>query len=92
MLCPISMSFVVAALGIPVNQGKCKWEDPVGPYVPEFKAKGDSRVAADVTFNDIFRHSGDLANPVVTILSPEGKDLVPKRDFISVLNDTPTRK
>jgi hypothetical protein len=89
-LCSISKSFVAAAVGILVDQGKCKWTDPVGPYLPEFKTKGDSRVATEATFNDFLRHSGGLANPIVNIIGPEGKVLVPEREFISVLNDTPT--
>lgn len=89
-LCSISKSFVASALGILVDQGKCKWTDPVGPYLPEFKAKGDSRVATEATFNNFLRQSSGLANPMVTILGPEGKVLVPERDFINVLNETPT--
>ncbi|OTA96824.1 hypothetical protein M434DRAFT_27439 [Hypoxylon sp. CO27-5] len=89
-LCSISKSFIAAALGILVDWGKCKWTDPVGRYLSEFHPKGDIRVATEATFNDFLRHSGGLANPVVTLLGPEGKVLVPEEDFINVLNDTPT--
>jgi CubicO group peptidase (beta-lactamase class C family) len=89
-LCSISKSFVAAAVGILVDRGKCKWEDPVGPYLPEFRPKGDSRVATEATFNDFLRHSGGLANPIVNIIGPEGKVLVPERELINVLNETPT--
>ncbi|KAI1085958.1 beta-lactamase/transpeptidase-like protein [Rostrohypoxylon terebratum] len=89
-LCSVSKSFIAAAIGILVHRGECRWDDPVGPYLPEFKPKGDVRVATKATFNDFLRHSGGLANPVVTILGPEGKVLVPQEDFINVLNDTPT--
>jgi CubicO group peptidase (beta-lactamase class C family) len=89
-LCSISKSFVAAAVGILVDRGKCKWEDTVGPYLPEFRPKGDSRVATEATFNDFLRHSGGLANPIVNIIGPEGKVLVPEREFINVLNETPT--
>jgi len=89
-LCSICKSFVAAAVGILVDRGSCQWTDPVGPYLPEFKPKGDPRVASEATFNDFLRHSGGLANPVVTILGPEGKVLVPEKDFINVLNETPT--
>ncbi|KAI0894325.1 beta-lactamase/transpeptidase-like protein [Annulohypoxylon nitens] len=88
-LCSISKSFIAAALGILVHQGKCKWTDAVGRYIPEFKPKGDVRVATKATFNDFLRHSGGLANPVVTLLGPEGKVLVSQEDFINVLNDAP---
>ncbi|KAI1407504.1 beta-lactamase/transpeptidase-like protein [Hypoxylon sp. FL1857] len=89
-LCSISKSFIAAAIGILVYRGKCKWTDPVGRYLPEFKPKGDIRVATEATFKDFLRHSGGLANPVVTLLGPDGKVLVPEEDFIKVLNDTPT--
>jgi CubicO group peptidase (beta-lactamase class C family) len=89
-LCSISKSFVAAAVGILVDRGMCKWEDPVGPYLPEFIPKGDPRVAAAATFNDFLRQSGGLANPIVNIIGPEGKVLVQEGEFISVLNDTPT--
>ncbi|KAI0839448.1 beta-lactamase/transpeptidase-like protein [Hypoxylon sp. FL0890] len=89
-LCSISKSFIAAAVGILVDRGKCKWTDPVGPYLREFHPKGDIRVAKEATFNDFLRHSGGLANPVVTLLGPQGKVLVPEEDFIHVLNDTPT--
>ncbi|KAK4141246.1 beta-lactamase/transpeptidase-like protein [Dichotomopilus funicola] len=72
-LCSICKSFVAAAVGILVDQGKRKWTDAVGPYLAEFKAKGDSRVATEATFNDFLRHSGGLTNPIVTILGPEGR-------------------
>jgi CubicO group peptidase (beta-lactamase class C family) len=65
-LCSISKSFVAAAVGILVDRGKCNWTDPVGPYLPEFKTNGDPRVASEATFNDFLRHSGGLANPIVT--------------------------
>jgi len=89
-LCSICKSFVAAAVGILVDRGECDWTDPVGPYLPEFKAKGDPRVSTEATIYDFLRHSGGLANPVVTLLGPEGKVLVPEGDFINVLNDTPT--
>ncbi|KAI2462928.1 beta-lactamase/transpeptidase-like protein [Annulohypoxylon bovei var. microspora] len=89
-LCSISKSFIATAVGILVHRGKCKWTDTVGQYLPEFNPKGDVRVATKATFNDFLRHSGGLANPVVTLLGPEGKVLVSQEDFINVLNDTPT--
>lgn len=89
-LCSISKTFVSAAIGILVDEGKLQWTDPVGQYLPGFKPLGDSRVAEEATFNDFLRHSSGLANPVVTILGPSGKVIVPQKDFISVANQTPT--
>jgi CubicO group peptidase (beta-lactamase class C family) len=89
-LCSISKTLVSAAVGILVEEGKLKWTDAVGAYLPEFKPKDDHRVATKATFNDFLRHSGGLSNPVITILAQEGKVLVPQRDFIELVNDAPT--
>lgn len=89
-LCSIAKSFVVVAFAILVDRGECKFTDPVGSYLPEFKAKGDILVSSEANFFDFFRHSGGLDNPVVTLLGPGGKVLVPEEDFINLLNDTPT--
>lgn len=89
-ICSISKTFVSASIGILVDEGKLQWTDPVGQYLPDFRPRGDSRVAEEATFNDFLRHSSGLANPVVTILGPSGKVIVPQEDFISVANETPT--
>jgi len=88
-LCSISKTFVTASLGILVEEGKLSWEDPVGKYLDDFHPTGDVRVAKEATFNDFLRHSGGLSNPVVSILGPQGKVLVPQKDFINLVNDTP---
>jgi len=89
-LSSISKTLVSAAVGILVDEGKLKWTDVVGSYLPEFRPKHDHRVATEATFNDFLRHSGGLSNPVVTILAQGGKVLVPQRDFIELVNDAPT--
>lgn len=89
-LCSISKTFVSAALGILVDEGKMEWDHPVGKYLPEFRTDGDRTIPEEATFNDFLRHSSGLADPVVTMLGPSGKVLVPQRDFIGVVNETPT--
>lgn len=90
-LCSISKTFVSAALGILVDQGKMEWDDPVGKYLPGFRTDGgDPTVAEKATFNDFLRHSSGLADPVVTLLGPNGTVLVPQSDLINVVNETPT--
>ncbi|CAM1508138.1 Fc.00g049860.m01.CDS01 [Cosmosporella sp. VM-42] len=84
-LCSVSKTFVSVAFGLLVDEGKISWADKVSKYLPEFEPKGD-----EPTFNDLFRHSGGLDNPVVSLLGPDGKVLVPQEKFISLLNDTPT--
>ena len=89
-LCSISKTFVSAALGILVDEGKLAWTDPVGRYLPEFAPRGDAHIAAEATFNDFLRHSSGITNPVVTVFGPGGRLIVPPRDFIAVVNDAPT--
>lgn len=89
-VCSISKTFVSAALGILVHERKIKWTDPVGSYLPEFQAKGDPRIAKEATFNDFLRHSSGLADAIVRLLGPQGKVLVSKKEFIDVVNETPT--
>ncbi|KAJ4416304.1 hypothetical protein N0V82_006834 [Gnomoniopsis sp. IMI 355080] len=89
-LCSISKTFVSAALGILVDQGKMEWDDPVGKYLPDFQTQGDPTVAEKATFNDFLRHTSGLADPVVTLLGPNGTVLVGKNDLTNVVNKTPT--
>jgi len=90
-LCSISKAFVSAAVGILVDEGKLAWTDPVGKYLPDFHPKDDGRVAEQSTIIDFLRHTGGLSNPVVTLLGPGGKVLVPnEKDFIQLVNDAPT--
>lgn len=90
-LCSVSKTFVSAALGILVDQGKMEWTDTVGRYLPEFRTPDDPQIAEDATFNDFLRHSSGLADPVVTMLGPKGTVLVPQHDFLGVVNQTPTK-
>ncbi|KAJ4386490.1 hypothetical protein N0V93_009387 [Gnomoniopsis smithogilvyi] len=90
-LCSISKTFVAAALGILVDQGKMDWADPVGKYLPGFRTEGDPTVAEKATFNDFLRHTSGLADPVVTLLGPNGTVLVSKSGLLDVVNETPTK-
>lgn len=89
-LCSISKTFVSAALGILVDQGKMDWADPVAKHLPDFRTADDSPTAKEATFNDFLRHTSGLADPVVTLLAPNGKVLVPQNDLLGVVYDTPT--
>ncbi|KAK2592091.1 hypothetical protein QQS21_010197 [Conoideocrella luteorostrata] len=91
-LCSVSKTFVSAALGILVEDGCLCWTDTVGQYLPNFNPVGDVDISEKATFNDILRHSGGLDNPVVSLLGPGGKVMVPQHDFMDVLNGTPTTR
>lgn len=86
----LSKTFVVACLGILVDQGKIRWADRVGQYLPTFCPEDDHQISEAATFNDFLRHSSGIANPVVPLFGPNGKVLVPQRDFIDVINKIPS--
>lgn len=86
----VSKTFVVAALGILVSEGKMKWTDVVGKHIPEFQPEGDARVATEATFNDFLRHSGGLTNYVIPVSGPRGASTVSATDFMPTANSTPT--
>ncbi|KAK0732170.1 beta-lactamase/transpeptidase-like protein [Lasiosphaeris hirsuta] len=88
-LSSVSKLFVTVALGVLVEDGLLRWDDPVGKYLDEFDPKDDERVATQATVADYLRHIGGLGNPVVSILGPGGKALVPQQDLIKVANETP---
>jgi len=90
MLASLSKNFLVASVGILVHEGKLKWEDPVSAYVPDFNPKDDPQIREKANFIDILRHSGGLSNPVVSVLGPDGKVLLPPEDFIHLVNTAPT--
>jgi CubicO group peptidase (beta-lactamase class C family) len=89
-ICSLSKTFVTACIGILVDEGKLRWDDTVRKHLPDFVPNGDLRVATEATLRDFLRHSSGLANPVTTLLGPKGTVLVAEKDFMELLNDTPT--
>jgi CubicO group peptidase (beta-lactamase class C family) len=54
-LASTTKAFVASALGILVDDGKLKWDDPVIRYVPEFRV-ADAYVTREVTIRDLLVH------------------------------------
>lgn len=52
MIASISKTFTAAAVGVLVDQGKMKWDDPVRKHLPQL-ALGDAWVAEHVTIRDL---------------------------------------
>ena len=90
MLCSVSKHFVGFAVGILVAEGRLDWDDPVSNYLPGFKTTDNPNVGASATFSNILRHRARLSNPVVSILGPRGKVLLPESDFLKAVKVTPT--
>lgn len=53
-------AFTAAALGILVDEGKIKWDDPVTKYLPDFQLY-DPYVTREMTIRDLLSHHSGLA-------------------------------
>ncbi len=51
----ISKSFTATALGMLVEEGKLRWDDPVRKYLPDFKMY-DPYVTREITIRDLLTH------------------------------------
>ncbi|KAI9659508.1 MAG: hypothetical protein M1821_001766 [Bathelium mastoideum] len=92
MLCSISKLFVPASVGILVDEGKLKWDDPVSKYLPGFTTAKYPKIGKQATFVDVLRHSAGLSNPVVSVIGPFGKVLLPEENFLEAVDDAPMEK
>jgi CubicO group peptidase (beta-lactamase class C family) len=54
-----SKAFTAAAIGILVDEGKVKWDDPVTKYLPDFQLH-DSYVTRELTIRDLLCHRSGL--------------------------------
>jgi CubicO group peptidase (beta-lactamase class C family) len=54
-------AMTAAALGMLVDEGKVRWDDPVTRYVPAFQT-GDPYVTREMTVRDLLTHRGGLGN------------------------------
>lgn len=54
-------AFTAAAIGILVDEGKLKWDDPVVKHLPEFKLK-DPDLTRQITVRDLLTHRAGLPN------------------------------
>ncbi len=56
----ISKSFTAAALGMLVDEGKIKWDDPVSKHMPRFQMH-DPYASKEMTIRDLLSHRSGLA-------------------------------
>jgi CubicO group peptidase (beta-lactamase class C family) len=54
-------AMTAAALGMLVDEGKVRWDDPVTRYVPRFQT-GDPYVTREMTVRDLLTHRGGVGN------------------------------
>ena len=78
-------AITAAALGMLVDEGKVRWDDPVSKYLPDFQV-GDPYVTRNLVVRDLLTHDAGLANGDVlwreTDLTPE--EVLRRARFIPV--------
>ena len=56
-----SKAVTAAALAIPVDDGKLKWDDPDTDYLPWFRIGGDAYITREMTVRDLLVHRSGLS-------------------------------
>ena len=78
-------AITAAALGMLVDEGKVRWDDPVSKYLPEFQV-GDPYVTRNLVVRDLLTHDAGLASGDVlwyeTDLTPD--EVLRRARFIPV--------
>lgn len=68
-----SKAFTTAALGLLVDEGKLRWDDPVIDHVPAFRLR-DPWLTSHVTVRDLVSHRTGIADPSWFALGIMGPD------------------
>ena len=89
LLSSLSKSFLSAAIGVAVADGKMEWKTPLSQYIPEFKPS-DPVVHREATLIDFLRHSSGLSSPQLLILGPRGTLINSEENFVQLVNSCPT--
>jgi CubicO group peptidase (beta-lactamase class C family) len=89
LLSSLSKTFLSAAVGIAVDEGKMEWKAPLSLYVPEFKPT-DPGGCGKANVIDFLRHTSGLSSPQLLILGPKGTLIHPAEDFVHLMTTCPT--
>ncbi|KAJ5226013.1 hypothetical protein N7468_007238 [Penicillium chermesinum] len=81
-----SKMFLAAALGILVDEGKIRWQDPIQKYIPEFDPVGDPQIGQKADIIDCMRHTTGLKDAIRLILGPSGSVLIDEENHVPLLN------
>ncbi|KAH7256199.1 beta-lactamase/transpeptidase-like protein [Fusarium tricinctum] len=65
------------------------WKTPLSHYIPEFKHP-DPAVREKANLIDFLRHSTGLSSPQLLILGPRGTLIHPEKDFVQLMNTSPS--
>ncbi len=76
-------AFAAAAIGILVDEGKLKWDDPVVKHLPGFRLK-DAELSRQITVRDLLTHRAGLPNTDFFWFDPEAstKDIMEKLQYV----------
>lgn len=78
-ICSASKAFTTAAMGLLVDEGKVRWDDPVRKHLPYFKL-ADPLADANVTLRDLASHRTGLAShDLLWDNSPWSRDEIARR-------------
>ncbi|KAK0124142.1 hypothetical protein ONS95_009125 [Cadophora gregata] len=87
----ISKTFLSAAVGLAVRDGRINLDAPLSKYLPTFNPKSgsDPRVR-DATIRQVLSHTSGLGNPQILINGPRDSALQGEADFVTFTNQIPT--
>ncbi|MES3019730.1 MAG: serine hydrolase domain-containing protein, partial [Bacteroidota bacterium] len=76
-----SKAFTAATLGILVDEGKLKWDDPVIEYIPEFRMY-NAHVTEEFTIRDLLTHRSGLGLGAGDLMFWPGQNSFTMKDII----------
>ncbi|KAL9124212.1 MAG: hypothetical protein Q9217_006436 [Psora testacea] len=91
LLGSVSKTFVAAAAGIAVDEGKLEWDGIMSQYVPELNPVGDPEITSRGTVKHFLMHTSGLARPQLLVMGPRGLVLGKEEDFTTLMNHATTR-
>lgn len=81
-----SKAFTATAIGMLVDEGKLKWDDPVVKHLPNFKLK-DPDLTRQITVRDLLTHRAGLPNTDFLWFDPEATtgEIVKKLEHVEAV-------
>lgn len=86
----VSKSFLSAATGMLVADGRLDWREPIKTYLPDFDPVHDCNIGRYANLIDILCHSSGLAPHDLLHSGPFGLSISDRRDLVKLVNHLPT--
>lgn len=90
MLSSCSKMFLVASIGICVDEGKLSWNDPICKHVPAFNPRGDPKIRENATIRHALSHITGLGKQQPLLFGPNGALTATKDTFVDLVNQANT--